>query len=61
MFLTDTFHFICIDKHIGMTNVKYRSAFFGYLNIMDFNFNNQDITNTFPLSNYNYENYDFIT
>jgi len=22
MFLTDTLYFICLDKHIGMTNVK---------------------------------------
>jgi hypothetical protein len=24
VFLTDTLYFICIDKHIGMTNVKMK-------------------------------------
>jgi hypothetical protein len=34
VFLTDTLYFICIDKHIGMTNVKFNVVYVVFSGVM---------------------------
>ena len=34
VFLTDILYFICIDKHIGMTNVKFNVVYVVFSGVM---------------------------